>query len=78
MWVTSWYFLTKVFKTEKGREIRSLELLCFFDNKGFNYINLSSILHLANVKDLFLEKLKIDEPPSLVYTLVKSISNKVF
>ena len=50
----------------------------FFDNKGFNYINLSSILHLANVKDLFLEKLKIDEPPSLVYTLVKSISNKVF
>ena len=49
----------------------------FFHNKGFDYINLSSILHLDIVKNLFPDKLKIDEPPSVVYSLGKTIRNKI-
>ena len=49
----------------------------FFFNKGFHYINLNSIFNLDNVKNLFLEKLKIDEPPSVVYSLGKTIRNKI-
>ena len=49
----------------------------FFHSKGFDYINLSSILHLDIVKNLFPDKLKIDEPPSVVYSLGKTIRNKI-
>ena len=49
----------------------------FFHNKGFNYINLSSILHLDIVKSHFINKLKTDEPPSAVYSLGKTIRNKM-
>ena len=45
-------------------------------NKGSNHINLSSILHLDIVKNLFPDKLKIDEPPFVVYSLGKRI-NKI-
>ena len=49
----------------------------FFHNKGFNYINLNSILHLGNAESLFPDKLKTDEPPSVVYSLGKTIRNNV-
>ena len=50
----------------------------FFHNKGFSYINLSSLLHSDNVQNLFPDKLeKIDEPPSVVYSLGKIIRNKI-
>ena len=49
----------------------------FFLNKVFDYISLSLILHLDNVKDLFPDKLNIDEPPSDVYNLGKTIRNKI-
>ena len=52
-------------------------ILVFFHSKGFDYINLSSILHLDIVKNLFPNKLKIDEPPSVVYSLGKTIRNKI-
>ena len=40
-------------------------------------MNLSSILHLDNVKNLFPDKLKTDEPPSVVYSYGKTIRNKI-
>ena len=49
----------------------------FFRNKGFGYINLSSILHLDNVKNLIPDKLKNDEPPSFLYSFGKTIRNKI-
>ena len=49
----------------------------FFHSKGFNYINISSILHLDIVKNPFINKLKIDEPPSAVYSPGKTIRNKM-
>ena len=52
-------------------------ILVFFHNKGFDYINLRSILHLDNVKNLFPDKLKIEEHPSVLYSLGKTIRNKI-
>ena len=73
-------FLTKVFKTDKKVQNKRppFLILVFFDNKGFDYINLSSILHLDNVKcNLFPVKLKTDKPASVVYSLGKTIRNKI-
>ena len=44
--------------------------------KGFDYKNLSSILHLDSVKNLFPDKLKTDETPSVSHNLGKTIRNK--
>ena len=49
----------------------------FFLNKVFDYISLSLILQLDNVKNLFPDKLNIDEPPYDVYSLGKTIRNKI-
>ena len=49
----------------------------FFHKKGFDYINRSSIFYLDNAKTLFLYKLKINETPAVVYSLVKIIKNKI-
>ena len=49
----------------------------FFHYKLFDYINLSSIPHLDIVKNLFPDKLKIDGPPSVVYSLGKTIRSKI-
>ena len=49
----------------------------FFHNKGFDCINLSSILHLDNAKNFFPDKWKIDTPPSVVYSLGKTIRSKI-
>ena len=46
----------------------------FFHNKGFHYINLSSILHLDDVKNLFPNKSKIDESH---ISVVKTVRNKI-
>ena len=40
-------------------------------------MSLSSILHLDIVKNLFPDKLKIDEPASVVYSFGKTIKNKI-
>ena len=70
---------TKVFKIDKKIQKKRppFGILVFFHNKGFDYINLSSILHLDNVKNLFPDKWKIDAPPSVVYSLGKTIRNKI-
>ena len=49
----------------------------FFHNKGFNYKSLSSKRHLDIVKNLFPDKLKIDGPPSVVYSLDITKRNKI-
>ena len=62
-------------KVKKKRPLLAISV--FLQNKGFDYINLSSILHSDNVKSLFPDKLKIDDPPSVAYTLGKTIRNKI-
>ena len=71
--------MTKVFKTDKKVQKKRppFAILVFLHNKGFKCINLSSVLHLRNVKNLFPDKLKIDELPSIVYSLSKTIRNKI-
>ena len=71
--------MTKEFKTDKKVQKKRppFAISLFFHNKGFDHINLSSMLHLNNVKNLFADQLKIDEPPSLVYSLGKTIRNKI-
>ena len=49
----------------------------FFYNKGFDYKKLSSILHLDIAKNLFPDKLKIDEPSPVVNSLGKTIRKKI-
>ena len=68
-----------MFKTDKKVQKRHphFAILVLFHSKGFNYINLISILYLDHVKNLFPDKLKIDEPPSVVYSLGKTIKNKI-
>ena len=79
VWVNYWYFLTEVFKTDikVQKKCPPFPISFFFHNKGFDYINLSSILHLDIVKNLFPDKLKIDEPTSVVYSFGKTIKNKI-
>ena len=79
VWVNYWYFLTKVFKTGKKVQKKRppFTISVFFHNKGFGYINLSSTLHSDNVKNLIPDKLKIDEPPSFVYSLGETIRTKI-
>ena len=71
--------MTEVFKTDikVQKKCPPFPISFFFHNKGFDYINLSSILHLDIVKNLFPNKLKIDELPSVVYSLDKTIRNKI-
>ena len=71
-------FSTKVLKANKKVQKKrpSFVISVFFRNKRFDYINLSSILYLDNVKNLFPDQLKIDEALSVVYSLGKTI-NKV-
>ena len=66
-------------KTEKKgiEEASPFTISVFFSNKIFDYINLSSILHLDSAKNLFPDKLKIDEPPSVAYSLGKTLRNKI-
>ena len=54
-------FLTKVFKTDKKvqKKCSPFAISVFFQNKGFDYINLSSILRLDNVKITFPISLKL-------------------
>ena len=59
------------------RSVLPLRFPFFFHNKRFDYINISSKLHLDIVKNLFPNKLEIDEPPSAVYSLGKTIRNKI-
>ena len=68
-----------MFKTDKKVQKKRppFAISLFFHNKGFDHINLSSMLHLNNVKNLFADQLKIDEPPSLVYSLGKTTRNKI-
>ena len=71
--------MTEVFKTDikVQKKCPPFPISFFFHNKGFDYINLSSILHLDIVKNLFPDKLKFDEPPFVAYSLGKTIRNKI-
>ena len=74
VWVNYFFFfLNKVFKTDKKVQKKRppFAISVFLHNKGFDYIKLSSIIHLDNVKNLFPDKLKIDELALLYIALAK-------
>ena len=48
-----------------------------FVNKGLDFIKISSILHDQDVIDSLPDNLKIDEVPSVVYRVTKTILNKI-
>ena len=66
-------FLTKVFTTGKKlqKERPPFAISVFFHNRGFDYINLGSILHLDIVKNLFPDKLKMMNLRMLYISLAK-------
>ena len=66
--------MTKVFPTDKNgtKKRPPFAISVFLCNKGFDYINLSSILHLDIIKNLFPNK-----SLPVVYSLGKTIRNKI-
>ena len=48
-----------------------------FVNKGFDYIQLSSILHEPLVVESLPDNLKNDDVPSIVYRLSNTVRNKI-
>ena len=73
------FFLIKCLKQKKKYRKKHLlfTISVFFHRKGFDCINLGSILHLHNIKYLFPDRLKIDESASVVYSLGKTIRNRI-
>ena len=49
-----------------------------FHNKGLDHIQLSSILHEAQVINTLPANLQLDDVPSIIYSLEDTIRNKIF
>ena len=64
-----------MFKTDKTVQKKhlSLAILMFFNNKGFKQI----ILHTDHAKYILSDKLKIDEPPFVVYSHSKTMRKQI-
>jgi len=81
-----WYDLiidvlfTKTFKKEEKKSKKRPDsiLPIFFDNKGLEYIQLGSILRTESVRNTLPRQLIEKDPPSIVYSLGKTIRNKIF
>ena len=72
-------FLTKVYEEEPKKKRAPQHILpIFFDNKGFEFIKLSRILHDEDVIGLLPQQLRNDDVPSIVYSLSSTIRNKIF
>ena len=73
-------FQTKCYK-EKDKHRKKAPKYTFpihFHNKGLGHIKLSSILHDDEVIHLLPINLKMDDQPSIIYTLGSTIRNKIF
>ena len=75
-------FSTKTFSEDKvsKKKKKRPKYMLFIDfiNKGFDYIQLSSILHDSAVVETLPDKFQNDEVPSIVYRLNNTIRNKIF
>lgn len=73
-------FLTKTFKEDKRKPKQAPKYILpiYFHNKGLDFIQLKKILRNPNVASKLPEKLKDENPPSIVYSLTSTIRNKIF
>ena len=72
-------FLSKMYKKPPDKKKSPKYILpIFFNNKGLEHIKLSSILHEDDVIDLLPNPLRLEEVPSIVYSLGSTIRNKLF
>ena len=73
-------YLTKVFakvKEKPKRKPPKYKIPIYFDNKGFEFIRLNSILRHKEVKEKLPERFRDDETPSIVYSLSSTVRNKI-
>ena len=73
-------YLTKVFKAEEKKKKKFSEFILpvFFDNKGLDYLHLGSILRKQEVISLLPQEIQQKDPPSIVFSLGKTIRSKIF
>ena len=73
-------FLTKTYKheTKKTKKGPDTILPIFFDNKGLEYLQLGSILRMEEVIKTLPRELQEKDPPSIVYSLGKTVRSKIF
>ena len=73
-------YLSKVYKTTTAAPKKAPKHIfsIFFHNKGLEFINLKKILRHPDVISKLPEHLQEQEPPSIVYKLSSTISNKIF
>ena len=73
-------FFTKIYKEPSSKPKKAPQhiLPIFFDNKGMEYIKLSSILHNEDVINKLPQQFQNDDVPSIVYSLSSTIRNKIF
>ena len=72
-------FFTKVYKeTPKKVKPRPKYLLpIFFENKGLQFLRLSSILHDEDVRSKLPDQFREEDSPSVVFSLTGTIRNKI-
>ena len=72
-------FFTKIYKEppKKVKPRPKYILPIFFENKGLQFLRLSSILHDDDVKSKLPAHFRDDEDPSVVYRLTSTIRNKI-
>ena len=72
-------FFTKIYKepTKKSKSRPKYILPLYFENKGLQFLRLSSILHSEDVKSKLPPQFQDDDNPSVVYSLTSTIRNKI-
>ena len=74
-------FFTKFYteeETHAKRKAPKYQLPIHFINKGLDFLNISSILREEDVISTLPQSLQNDEVPSIVFSLGKTIRNKIF
>ena len=73
-------FFTKIFKEEPPKKLKSRPkyiLPLYFDNKGLQFLRLSTILHDEDIKSKLPDQFREDDSPAVVFNLTNTIRNKI-
>ena len=74
-------FLSKIYVPNQKKKVKKRPKYMFpiqYHNKGFDFINLASILRDDDVINTLPNHLQLDDVPSVVYRLEDTIRNKIF
>ena len=74
-------FLSKIYVPNQKKKVKKCPKYMFpiqYHNKGFDFINLASILRDNDVINTLPNHLQLDDVPSVVYRLEDTIRNKIF